>query len=135
MNSCHRRPIAGEFRLQDPPRPLPEIAIADGNGKAGSLADFRGKFVLLNIWATWCALPQGDADARSAARPARRPRFQVVALSIDRGGADVVRKFYADIGVQDIAIHLDSAEAPFSARRRWPANHVLIDREGPKSAA
>jgi thiol-disulfide isomerase/thioredoxin len=42
------------FVLQDPPRPLPQIAIADGDGKASSLPDFRGKFVLLNVWATWC---------------------------------------------------------------------------------
>src|SRR5579863_1996526 len=35
------------------PRAVPDVAIADGDGKLSSLADFRGKFVLLNLWATW----------------------------------------------------------------------------------
>jgi len=34
---------------------LPELTFEDANGKPHTLADFRGKFVLLNIWATWCA--------------------------------------------------------------------------------
>ena len=41
--------------LHDAPRPLPEIRFESGEGKAMSLADFRGSVVLLNLWATWCA--------------------------------------------------------------------------------
>ena len=59
------------------------------------------------------------------------PDFQVIALSIDRGGAEVVRKFFAEIGVQHIAIHLDSAGAAFQTLGvvGLPTT-VLIDREG-----
>jgi len=42
------------LNLSDPPRSLPEIAFEDGAGARRKLSDFRGKFVLLNIWATWC---------------------------------------------------------------------------------
>lgn len=44
----------GTMSLHDAPRALPEIRFQDGNGKALTLADFRGRTVLLNIWATWC---------------------------------------------------------------------------------
>ena len=36
------------------PQPVPEIRFLDAEGKSLSLADFRGKVVLLNLWATWC---------------------------------------------------------------------------------
>ena len=42
------------FTLLEEPRPLPELRFVDGEGRALTIADFRGKLVLLNIWATWC---------------------------------------------------------------------------------
>ena len=120
------------FVLQDPPRPLPQIAIADGDGKAGSLPDFRGKFVLLNVWATWCVPCRKEMPTLDRLQGLLGgPDFQVIALSIDRGGAEVVRKFFAEIGVQHIAIHLDFSRRGLSdARRRWPANHGLDRSRG-----
>ena len=40
--------------VRSKPLDLPEFTFADAGGKSKSLADFRGKIVLLNIWATWC---------------------------------------------------------------------------------
>ena len=40
------------FSFFDQPRPVPELSFIDGNGRPRSLADFKGKPVLLNIWAT-----------------------------------------------------------------------------------
>jgi thiol-disulfide isomerase/thioredoxin len=120
------------FVLQHLPRPLPQIAIADGDGKASSLADFRGKFVLLNVWATWCVpcrkeMPTLDQLQRLLGGP----DFQVIALSIDRGGANAVRKFYGEIGVQRLAIQLDVGGEAFQKLGvvGLPTT-VLIDREG-----
>src|SRR5215469_6785072 len=44
----------GEFIPAASPQPAPEISITDLDGKPLSLGDFKGKVVLLNLWATWC---------------------------------------------------------------------------------
>lgn len=43
------------FIVHQTPRPVPSIAFKDGEGRGRMLADFPGKVVLLNVWATWCA--------------------------------------------------------------------------------
>src|SRR5438876_1671293 len=59
----NRQPVAAadtapsdafNFSFFDQPRALPELRFVDGENRALSLADFRGRPVLLNIWATWC---------------------------------------------------------------------------------
>jgi len=120
------------FVLHDTPAPVPELQFADGEGKPRSLADFRGKVVLLNVWATWClpcrkempTLDRLQAELGGSA-------FEVVALSIDRGGADAVRKFYTEIGIQDLAIHVDaSSQVGFALATAGLPTTLLIDAEG-----
>src|SRR6266851_4664606 len=43
-----------ELSVFEQPRPVPEIRFQDGQGHDLTLADFRGRVVLLNVWATWC---------------------------------------------------------------------------------
>ena len=65
---------------------VPNLRFADASGKPLSLADWQGKTVLLNLWATWCVpcrqeMPTLDAlEAKLGG-----PNFQVVAVNIDRG--------------------------------------------------
>src|ERR1043165_6136569 len=47
-------PALQQFIPANPPRPAPEIGFSDGEGKRLTLADFRGRVVLINLWATWC---------------------------------------------------------------------------------
>lgn len=120
------------FVLHDAPKPLPEIRFHDGQGKARSLADFRGKVVLLNIWATWCAPCRREMPTLDRLQATLGgPDFEVVALSIDRAGLDVVRKFYAEVGIGNLAMYIDSSG------KAWSKLGVvglpmtfLIDREG-----
>src|SRR5437763_1699158 len=44
----------GEFIAASPPQPAPELSFQDLSGNWVALADFKGKLVLLNLWATWC---------------------------------------------------------------------------------
>ncbi len=75
------------FAVHESPRPLPDIQFEDGQGEAMSLADLRGKIVLLNIWTTWCAPCRREMPTLERLQAELGgPDFEVVALSIDRKG-------------------------------------------------
>src|SRR5215510_12251867 len=44
----------GRWRAAVPPREAPPLAFAGADGRAHALAEWRGRVVLLNLWATWC---------------------------------------------------------------------------------
>lgn len=123
---------ARQFALHDTPVPGPDISFADEAGASHSLADFRGKVVLLNIWATWCVpcrVEMPTLDRLQATLGG--PDFEVVALSIDRGGAEVVRKFFDEIGIQHLAVSIDtSTGAAFELGVVGLPATLLIDRDG-----
>ncbi len=120
------------IRMHAEPRELPRIAFQDGKGRSLTLADFRGKTVLLNIWATWCPpcreeMPSLDRLQKALGGPA----FEVVALSIDTGGAAVVERFYKEIGIGALAIYVDSTmRAAGELRTPGVPATLLIDAEG-----
>ncbi|WP_265516478.1 TlpA family protein disulfide reductase [Nitratireductor luteus] len=94
--------------LHSEPQPLPEVSFTDAAGEPVTLQNWRGKVVLLNIWATWCAPCREEMPTLD--RLQRRlggDRFEVVALSVDRAGVDVVRKFFDEIGIKHLAIFID----------------------------
>src|SRR3972149_11802219 len=80
------------FAINSQPRVLPTIRFTDAKERAMTLQDFRGKFVLLNIWATWCVPCRKEMPTLDRLQAKLGgPDFAVVALSIDRGGASVGR--------------------------------------------
>jgi thiol-disulfide isomerase/thioredoxin len=101
-----------------PPALMPELRFSDGEGRPLSLADFRGEVVLLNIWATWCVPCRKEMPTLDRLQTALGgTRFEVVALSIDRGDADAVRK-YVETGIQRLAVRVDSSSQVGFALRR-----------------
>jgi thiol-disulfide isomerase/thioredoxin len=120
------------FVMHEAPQPLAEIIFDDGNGRARTLADFKGRTVLLNIWATWCVpcreeMPTLDALEAELGGPG----FEVVALSVDRAGPEVVRRFYAEIGIQHLSLYIDaSMQASFDLGAPGLPTTLLIDGEG-----
>src|SRR5438046_2594186 len=50
----NKPPAMPEFTPTDPPRPAPDASFADAAGEQTSLAAFKGKVILVNLWATWC---------------------------------------------------------------------------------
>jgi thiol-disulfide isomerase/thioredoxin len=87
---------------------VPSIKFEDEAGQGRSLTDFKGKVVVLNIWATWCWPCRREMPMLDRLQAALGgPGFEVVPVSIDRGGIDVIRKFYADIGVRSLAMYVD----------------------------
>jgi thiol-disulfide isomerase/thioredoxin len=114
------------------PLALPEVRFQDGEGRPVSLADFRGKVVLLNLWATWCVPCREEMPALDRLQQALGGgAFEVVALSLDSGGAEAVRRFYDEVGVRALKVYVDPAMKA-SAALRVPGvpTTILVDRDG-----
>ena len=94
-------------------RTIANVEFEDGSGRKRSLADFRGKVVLLNIWATWCSPCREEMPALDRLQSHLGGNdFEVVALSIDRGGQAAVKSFFDEIDAQRLMIYVDAtAEA------------------------
>ncbi|WP_214471780.1 TlpA disulfide reductase family protein [Mesorhizobium sp. dw_380] len=120
------------FAVLDVPAAVPEISFADAAGQPKTLADYRGKVVLLNVWATWCAPCRKEMPTLDRLQAKLGgPDFEVVALSMDRKGPDAVKKFFAEIGIQHLALSIDtSAKAMFALGAVGLPMTLLIDRDG-----
>jgi thiol-disulfide isomerase/thioredoxin len=123
---------APAFALAAPPRPLPALAFTDGAGKAMTLADFHGRVVLLNIWATWCAPCRQEMPTLDRLQASLGSRdFEVVALSVDRKGLDAVTGYFAAIGAKALRPYVDSSGKVATALDLpGVPTTFLIDREG-----
>lgn len=96
------------FMLHATPKELPDVSFQNGDGQALSLSAFRGKTLLVNVWATWCPpcrheMPTLDRLQGMLGGPA----FEVVALSIDRSGPEKIREFFTEISVENLALYID----------------------------
>lgn len=110
---------------------LPDIRFQDAGGNTRSLADFRGRVVLLNLWATWCVpcrkeMPSLDRLQAQLGGPA----FEVVALSIDKS-PQAVREFYREYGIRNLALYIDpSAEVTSTLGAVGIPTTLLVDGDG-----
>src|SRR5262249_12584820 len=76
-------------KLTDEARKLPELAFRDAAGLSKSLADWRGRTVLLNLWATWCVPCRKEMPALDALQDKLGgPNFEVVAINIPTRNPD-----------------------------------------------
>jgi len=99
---------SGQFTVMEPAEVPAPVPFENGMGEEATLADFRGKVVLLNFWATWCApcvveMPWLDELARDMAD---QP-FAVVAISLDEAGRKEVIPFFQRHGLQHLEIYTD----------------------------
>nr|WP_084506391.1 TlpA disulfide reductase family protein [Geminicoccus roseus] len=124
--------VPADFALAETPRALPALAFEDADGQPRLLTDYKGKVVLLNLWATWCLpcrteMPTLDRLQATLGGDV----FQVVALSIDRKGPEAVRDFYAEIGVEQLDLLIDpSGRAASTLGAVGLPTTLLIDRQG-----
>jgi thiol-disulfide isomerase/thioredoxin len=122
----------GPFRIIEPPRPLPEFHFVDSSGVKRTLADFSGKTVLLNIWATWC--PPCRREMPSLGRLHFRmgsDDFQVLAISTDLNGISVVQEFYRKVGISALEAYIDQdSETENALKVPGLPTTLLIDKKG-----
>ena len=114
-------------------RPNPSTShFTDASGTPRSLADYAGKGIVLNMWATWCMPCVAEMPALAAfASVVAKNGIVVLPLSSDRGGAAIVTKFYKDLGVADLPVLLDPMSAAAHALNvRGIPTTLIIDRQG-----
>lgn len=123
--------LVGFVRRREP-LPVADISFETEAGEAIALSSFRGKTVLLNLWATWCGpcrkeMPSLDRLEKELGSA----NFQVLALSLDRAGAEAARKFYSETGVENLQLYIDpTMRAGSSLKAVGMPTTILIDAEG-----
>lgn len=137
-----RKPGAGEaedygrFVPTVPPKALPPVTFVAAGGETHRLAEFTGRGMVLNLWATWCAPCVAEMPALAALAKALAPHdIAVLPLSSDRGGSPVVQKFFASHDIAALPVLLDPEGAAASALgvRGLPTT-LIIDRSGRERA-
>ena len=136
----HIAPLAhGEVAavtLAEEARKLPAVAFRDAGGTARSLADWHGRTVLLNLWATWCVPCRKEMPALDALQQRLGgTRFEVVAVNIDTRDPEKPRAWLRDTGVDKLAYYADSSARIFQdlkaiGRAIGMPTTLLIDPSG-----
>jgi thiol-disulfide isomerase/thioredoxin len=114
------------------PKPAPALSFLDGQGNPVTLEDFRGKVVVLNLWATWCAPCRHEMPSLDRLQAAfGNDGLQVVPVSLDRGDVGKIEAFYEEVGLPTLAIYHDPKAAAGRAFGAYGLpTTIVIDREG-----
>ncbi|QLQ20392.1 MAG: TlpA family protein disulfide reductase [Exiguobacterium profundum] len=88
-----------------PPAALPATGLLDMQDQARSLDDYRGKWVVLNFWATWCA-PAGEMPSLDRLQAAM-PDIAVVPVATGRNDPAAIDRFFAEAGVKGLTVLRD----------------------------
>lgn len=118
--------------LWESPRDVSDISFEDSDGTPLTLADFEGKLILLNVWATWCGPCREEMPTLDALQAELGGTdFEVVALSIDRKGIEVVNEFYQEVGIEQLAPYVDqTGMASANLGAVGIPTTLLLDRQG-----
>jgi thiol-disulfide isomerase/thioredoxin len=125
------RPKIGEFVPSPKPFPAPATTLTDADGKTVDLSDWKGKPVIVNLWATWCEPCLREMPSLERLRSRFGDRIEVLAVSEDRGGSKIVEPFIAKLGLKAVKVYLDpKSEVGHAFAVRGLPTSIVIDREG-----
>lgn len=118
------------------PLAIPNLTFVDATGKAHALADWRGRTVLLNLWATWCVPCRKEMPALDALqRKLGGPKFEVVALNIDTRDPEKPKAWLKEVGIATLGYYADPSAKAFQdlkvvGRAVGLPTSILIDPAG-----
>jgi thiol-disulfide isomerase/thioredoxin len=96
------------------PKRLPELTFTGADGKPRALADFQGKTILLNLWATWCVPCRKEMPALDALQAKLgSDRFEVVAVNIDTRNLDKPKTWLQEVGITKLSYYADPSAKVF----------------------
>ena len=127
--------VAAVSIASEPSEALP-LVFERPDGSKATLADFRGRAVLLNLWATWCVPCRSEMPALDRLEAAKGgPGFEVVAVNVDTARLERRAAFLDSVGVKTLARYADPSGDAFETLRKGgkalglPAT-MLIDKNG-----
>ena len=89
-----------------------DVAFVGEDGSEMTLADFAGKHVVLNFWATWCAPCRKEMPHLAALQETYQgEQFEVVTIATGRNPRPAMEAFFAEIGVENLPLHTDERQA------------------------
>jgi thiol-disulfide isomerase/thioredoxin len=118
------------------PLRLPDLAFEDANGKPRKLSDWRGRTVLLNLWATWCVPCRKEMPAlENLQTRLGGADFEVVAINIDTRDPDKAKNFLKDANLTRLGHFNDQKAKVFQdlkaiGRALGMPTSVLVDGQG-----
>ena len=124
------------FAVADEPLRLPNLAFRDGSGTERHLADWRGRTVLFNLWATWCPPCRTEMPALDALEgKLGGPGFEVVSVNIDTRDLEKPRNWLKEAGIGRLAYYADPTTKVFQdlkiiGRASGMPTTLLVDPEG-----
>ena len=122
--------------LAQPATAEPDIAFRTPDGQPTSLAAFKGKALLVNLWATWCVPCRKEMPALDALqRREGGSDFQVVAVNVDTARLDHPAEFLKQNGITDLALYSDPTADVLQALKRQGGllglpTTLLVDKNG-----
>ena len=124
------------FNVATKPFRVPDLAFQDTSGHRRTLADWRGRFVLFNLWATWCVPCRTEMPALDALQgKLGEPGFEVVAVNIDTRDPDKPKAWLKEVGITRLAYYGDPSANVFQdlkavGRAFGMPTTLLIDPQG-----
>jgi len=115
---------------------VPELAFKDAQNHDHTLADWRGRTVLLNLWATWCVPCRREMPALDALQAKLGgPNFEVVAVNIDTRDPAKPLAFFKDVGISHLAYYADQSARIFedlktAGKAFGMPTTLIVDRNG-----
>ena len=118
------------------PKKLPDLAFSAADGTPRTLAAYRGRTVLVNLWATWCFPCRQEMPALDRLQASLGgPDFEVVAINIDTRNLDKPKAWLKEAGIERLAYYADPDAKVFQDLKRvgkavgMPTT-LLVDPEG-----
>lgn len=120
------------FLIHPEPKPLPDLAFQDGAGKPLKLSDWKGRVVLVNLWATWCAPCRKEMpDLAKLEKELGSDQFEVLAISVDRKGAEASAAFLKETGADNLKLYVEpSTKIVGEVQSAGLPATLLIGRDG-----
>ena len=118
------------------PLKLPDLAFEDADGKPRKLSDWRGRTVLVNLWATWCVPCRKEMPALDSLQARLGGKdFEVVAINIDTRDAEKPKNFLKDGNLTRLGYYSDQKAKVFQdlkavGRALGMPTSVLVDAQG-----